>query len=209
MKNRCVIICASPIIDNEHIKRNVTENDFVICADAGYITAQKSNVKFDLIVGDFDSSQKPKCYDNIIKLPVEKDDTDTFYALKYAINKGYKDFIILGALGGRLDHTFANLSILKYLKDNNCTGVIVDDNTRIYYVEEDKLTVEHKKGKTISVFTFGYKECSLTYSGLKYPLKNQTLTNAYPYGISNIVTSDYATIEVHSGGALVMIIDKA
>ncbi len=207
MSGRCVIISAAPIEDYKHISDNVRVSDYVICADAGFITAQKANVKVDLVVGDFDSSVVPENAEKVIKLPIEKDDTDTFYAIKYAIKKGYKDFLLLGSIGGRLDHTFANYSILKYLYDNKLKAKIKDENTEIFYTREN-FVIENKKGKTLSLFPFACDKCKVSYNGFKYQIKNHIIESNFPIGISNIIIDDYAIIDVQSGGALIIVLNK-
>ena len=207
MNSRCVIICASPINDIKHIKDNIRENDYVICADAGYITAKKAQVNIDLVIGDFDSLKTVITDIEIIKLPIEKDDTDTFYATKYAIEKGFKEILLLGCIGGRLDHTYANCSILKYLYDHKVKGTIKDENTEIFYSKE-KIFIENKKGKTLSLFPFGSENCTVTYSGFKYEVENYTINSNAPIGISNIITENKSYIDINSGGVLIMIYDK-
>ena len=108
---KCMIIGAAPIADGEIFKEFNPKNFFVICADGGYDTALKYKIKPDYIVGDFDSAKtKPNMtHKNVKVLPVNKDVTDTFYAAHMALKLGYRDFIMVGCLGGnRADHTIAN-----------------------------------------------------------------------------------------------------
>ena len=96
VKERCVIIGASPVCDTDMIKKSVCESDFVVCADGGYKYAFAANVKPDLIIGDFDSAEFPenvKC--DIVKLPVHKDDTDTMYCVRECMKMGYKEIGIV------------------------------------------------------------------------------------------------------------------
>lgn len=208
MMQRCVIIGASPEADIDYIELNINKNtDFVICADAGYKAAEKAGIIPDLIVGDFDSSAKPNTSVQCIVLPTHKDDTDVMYAVKYALKKGYKSFLLLGVLGGRADHTYANLCILKYLYSNGAYAVIEDKGTQIFYTRQGDFTVKDKNGKTLSLFPFGCNEAVVTLTGFEYEIENQSVTCDYPYAISNIVKSDNSKITVHSGGIVILIYD--
>lgn len=204
---RCVIISASPNANIEHIKACIQDTDFVMCADAGYITAEKAGIKPDLIAGDFDSADIPLMENTeIIKLPKQKDDTDTFFCVKEAILRGYKDFILLASTGGRLDHTLANLCVLQYISQNGGTGVISDIENDIFYVAEgEEIAFECKKGKTLSIFPHGCESCIVTHHGFEYELENQPITSSFPLGISNVVTDNKAYVTFHKGDAIIIV----
>lgn len=202
--SRCVIICASPYNQPEFIKSELRNDDYIICADGGYDTAKSIGINPDIIIGDFDSSITP-IPDNIQKiiLPVEKDDTDSIYCIKYGISKGYKEFLLLGATGSRADHFYANLALLKFAHNNDCTAVLKDSKTSIYYTENN-LDL-HCNSCTVSVFPFGCSQAVVSLNGFKYPADKLVMTSEFPIGTSNIVTNETATINVHSGGVLVII----
>ena len=133
VKERCVIIGASPVCDTEMIKKSVRESDFVVCADGGYKYALMAGIKPDLIIGDFDSAEFPenvKC--DIVKLPVHKDDTDTMYCVRECVKMGYKTILLFGMTGGRLDHTFANFCTLLYTAENGVNAKMLDGENMIF-----------------------------------------------------------------------------
>lgn len=202
--SRCVIICASPYNQPEFIKYEISNDDYIICADGGYDTAKNADIIPNIIIGDFDSSLTE--IDNSLKkiiLPVEKDDTDSIYCIKYGISKGYKDFLILGATGSRADHFYANLSLLKFACNKGCTAVLKDSKTDIYYTESSlKL---HCNSCTVSVFPFGCSKATITLDGFKYSADKLVMTADFPIGTSNIATADTSVVTVHSGGALVIV----
>lgn len=101
--------------------------DFYIFCDGGLKHRCGLGIEPDLIVGDFDSHENPSLDIETIVLPREKDDTDTFFAVKEAVARGYDDFLLLGAFGQRLDHTFGNISILLYLSGLGKKALAVDD----------------------------------------------------------------------------------
>lgn len=202
--NRCIIICASPYNQPEFIKNKIKPNDYIICADGGFDTALKAGISPHLIIGDFDSTKLSfgNNYKKVL-LPTEKDDTDSVYCVKYAIKQGYRDFLILGATGGRIDHMYANFSILKHLCKQNCKGVVKDEFTDIYYTETI-LTLSEKE-KTVSIIPFGCEEAVVTLDGFKYSAKKLNMQSDFPIGISNITTEKTSKITIHSGGVLVMV----
>lgn len=98
-----------------------------MCADGGYETARRLGLKPGLLIGDLDSCTEDFPPDiEAVRLPVHKDDTDMMYSLKECLGRGYRDFLLLGATGGRLDHTVANLCGLYYLAMHNARGVLAD-----------------------------------------------------------------------------------
>ena len=113
---RCVIIGGAPINDYNRIKGLLSDDDFIIACDSGLVHLEKSGITPNLIIGDFDSFDKPKTNIETIVLPREKDDTDSFFAVKEAVRRGFDELLIFGAIGGRLDHSLGNISILLYKK---------------------------------------------------------------------------------------------
>lgn len=208
-KQKCMIIGAVPF-RSAKVFREFNPNDyFVICADGGYDTAVKFKITPDLVVGDFDSA-KEILPDSVrkITLPVDKDVTDTMYAVTKALGAGFNDFVLIGCLGGsRFDHSYANLEVLKYITDCGAMGVIADEKTKIIVVKNSRLTITQSKGYTLSVFPFAGSNCNVTYYGVKYPLTAQTLScGGTLMGVSNEITEDTAKVVVHSGTALIMLI---
>ena len=205
IKRRCVIICASPYSQPDFIRESIDVNDYVICADGGFDTALKAGVKPDIVIGDFDSKKKESDVNiKSIVLPVEKDDTDGIYCVRYAMSEGFEEFLILGATGGRADHMYANLSLLKFIYKKNGYGILEDKFTYIMYTEE-KLIIRSEKGKTVSVLPFGCESAEVTLKGFKYKADRLVMDSVFPIGISNVAVSDDAEVCVHSGGVIVIV----
>jgi len=202
----CVIIGSAPVAAGE-LREMDRKNRFVVCADGGYDAAMQSGVIPDLLIGDFDSirSELPKDVETI-RLKVEKDDTDTFAAVKEGMRRGYRRFELYGVLGGeRMDHSFASLCVLQYLASQGCKAVILDGSRRVFLMDGGRLTLSGMKGRTVSVFPFGCSTCEVTYSGLKYPLEEAVLESSIPLGASNRILEETAQITVSSGDALVFV----
>ena len=207
---RCMIISAVPLESGKVFEEFNPKDYIVICADAGYETAEKYNVKADYIVGDFDSAEKkPEPSENVHILPVEKDVTDTMYAAMLGLHLGCREFIIVGGNGGeRADHTIANYNVMLFIANKGGFAVMVDDNSQTFLLKGRKLTLTEMNGKTVSVFPFGTNTVNLTYKGLKYPLTREDLKMGDTLmGVSNEITSDVAEIMVNSGVALVIVLN--
>lgn len=207
-KRECMIIGASPIRGGQVFKEYELEKYYVICADAGFETAQKNGVQPDLVVGDFDSAKAPPPKDvKCMTLPVEKDVTDTMFAAMKGLSKGYREFVLLGCLGGpRFDHTLANLEVLQYIREHGGHGIMADEHTKIFLLQDEKLKMTSMLGATVSVFPYNGASCLVSYFGLKYPLSREPLTcGDLPMGVSNQVVEDPAEVRVHSGSALVVV----
>ena len=95
---KCSIVSGAPDADIDFIKNNIDLSSFIICADSGYKVLDKAKIRYNAIVADFDSSEKPIASDfEIIEFPVEKDATDTFNAVKTAVQRGYNHITIFFA----------------------------------------------------------------------------------------------------------------
>ena len=198
---RCVIIGGGEIESPQFLKQHILRDDFIICCDGGYLHAFDADITPDLIVGDFDSASVPETDVETIVLPCEKDDTDSFFAAKEGLKRGFCNFLLLGVTGGRLDHSLGAISILEYLQQNGAAGEICDKSTRIR-VCADSLCV--KKGcKYFSVFAVGTAK-DVCIRGAKYNLDNAVINSHYQYGISNEVTDGCAAVSVGQGKVIVM-----
>ena len=203
-----MIIGASPILDGRVFQEFDPKDYFAICAAGGYETALKLGLVPDLVVGDFDSAQKrPPASLRTLVLPVEKDVTDTMFAALKGLAKGLRDFVLLGCLGGpRFDHSLASIETLLYLRDHGAWGFLADERTKVFLLREEKLRITKLKGATVSVFPYGCPTCTVSYTGLQYPLTRGSLTvGGLLMGVSNSIVSDDAEIKVHSGTALVAV----
>lgn len=204
-KDRCVIVCASPECDDSYLEKEIDrEKDFIICADGGMEHLKNAGIVPDVWIGDFDSWQGEVKSGNseIVRLNPEKDDTDTISCVNKACELGFKKIALLCALGGRIDHTFANLSVLLYGLERDLDVSIITPAEEIKVLKEGEYLIENQKGKTFSVFAFGCDEAQVSYRGAKYPLNHYKMKAAYPIGISNIFTEDKGIIKIHSGTVL-------
>lgn len=200
---RCVIICAGPYNGEAG---GLMKNDFIIACDGGLRTAGLMGVTPNLIVGDFDSYDGPLLGGiPVVRLNVEKDDTDSMAAIKLGLKKGFTDFLLLGALGGRLDHTAGNIQGLIYLAERGAAAAAMGCGDWAGILKNGRMELKGKIGRYISAFAVGGKALGVTTEGLYYPLKNATLTPDFPLGVSNRFVSDTAAITVERGCLLVVL----
>ncbi len=200
MKRNAVIIAAGELGE---IKYSRHEKDFVIAADKGYIFSQSLGIKPDLVVGDFDSLGSVPKHDNVTVLPVEKDDTDTSYAVKVALDMGIKRIFILGGLGGRFDHSFANIQLLTYIARAGAAGFLVSDNEVMTVIKDVSAFLFGREGQTVSVFSLSGKSLGVCEKGFKYTLEDAELESGFALGVSNELAEQSAELSVKKGELLV------
>ena len=186
------------------------EGDYVLCADGGWRLARRLGVKPAWVIGDFDSSEEPTD-ERTLRVPVEKDDTDTLLCLKRGLALGFDDFLIVGGFGGRLDHTLANLQALHYAARRRARAVMYDGETWATAVADGAIAVPadvlgpDARRVKLSVFALSDACRGVTLRGTKYALEGGTLTNAFPLGVSNEFAGDRAEIAVERGALLAVV----
>ena len=182
--SRCVIVGNARINNYALIKKYIKEDDFFVYCDGGLKHINKIGREPNLIIGDFDSHEKPDTDTEIIELPCEKDDTDTCYAMKECIERGFDEYLFVGVIGERFDHTYGNISLLLKLDELNLKGIILDDYSEMSIVPRKGTTV---KGNIsyFSLLTLSEVAKGVTITGAKYNLEEAEISYSYQYGISN------------------------
>ena len=203
---RCVIVGGVDISNYEYIRSKLFKDDYIIFCDSGLKHMQALETTPDLIVGDFDSHDNPHLDVETIVLPCEKDDTDTVFAVKEAVKRGFEDFLLLGVAGARLDHTLANLSILLYLDSLGKKGCIIDDYSRMQIVSDKPLQIGNEY-RYFSLMNISGCAEGITITGAKYPLVNGNITCEYQYGVSNeVLPGQRAEVSLKRGKLLAIMV---
>ena len=154
----------------------------------------------DLLLGDYDSAPRPEAGAKTVFLPAEKDDPDTYYAARKALELGATDVVIVGGLGGaRLDHTLANLQTLVFLAKNGVCATLADTDNEVTALLPGTHRIQARPGWYFSIFSAGEQAPGVTLEGLKYPLHDYTLTHAFPIGVSNEFAAETATLRFSAG----------
>ncbi len=201
---RCVIVGGADINNYGFIRGKISPDDFVVFCDSGLKHLEPLSVKPGLIVGDFDSHENPHLDVETIVLPCEKDDTDTVYAVKEAINRGFDNFILIGVVGARLDHTLGNVSILLYLDSLGKKGCIIDDYSEMEIVSDKPVSICDQYA-FFSLLNITGCAKGITITGAKYPLTDAEIPCEYQYGVSNEVLQGMeATVSVGYGKLLLI-----
>lgn len=197
-------------VDKASIESPIQENALVIAADSGYDNAKALGYaeRCDFIVGDFDST-KEKAFCSrakIIRVPSEKDETDTQLAINTAIENGADELYIIGGLTGRLDHTLSNIYLLESLTNSGIYACICDGKNRVRYLKErSSLLIQKSEYKYFGLLPADREIKGVSIDGAKYPLKNAKLTRNDPsFAISNEVTKNFAMVSTKKGGLFVI-----
>lgn len=209
---KCIVVGAGDLTVGEI---SAAEEDFVIAVDGGLSYCGILGVEPDIIMGDFDSvsvseaeaveNLERQIPERVIRFPREKDDTDMLAALKEGISRGYRDFRIYAATGGRLDHTFANIQCLLYLKRHDAVGYLVDGNGMTLVIVNEAVRFQRNVEGTLSLFSLERETRGVTIRNMKYTLEDAVVTNDFPIGISNEFVGEEAEIIVEDGALVCMI----
>jgi thiamine pyrophosphokinase len=204
LKDRCVIIgggdCSAEIL-----KANITEHDYIICADSGFDIAYEACIVPDRLIGDFDSIKTIPENINKITLPVEKDITDSVAAYNEGVKLGFRSFVLFGGTGGRFEHTLANISLMANASKSGYSFEMVDNKHIFRSITNSSIKIKKKENQQISVFAYGNKAFGVTETGFHYSLTEYTLD---PFdgalGTSNDIVDDYGEISVQDGTVIII-----
>lgn len=199
---KCLIITGAPENDIDYYKSYI-DGRYIISADSGYEKCKRLNISSDLILGDFDSAEKPEIDIETIILPVRKDETDTAFAVKEAVRRGFNDILILGGIGSRIDHTYGNILSLNYCADRNINAVMINKKNKIQVLTKD-YSFKNDGYEYLSLFAL-FGDCmGLTTRGTEYNLTDYTLTPDCPLAQSNIFKDSRVDIKFKSGKILLI-----
>ena len=216
MKN-CLIVSNGEIKDFSEIKNDLENyygfdnNTFVISADGAVSLCKKMGICPDIIIGDMDSSAS---YDiehfasikdsmKVIEFPADKNESDTQLAIDYAVQKGCRQIVIIGALGKRIDHSLANIFNLFSENYKEIDLKIIDGDFEISVLRKTSV-ISGRKGKKLSIFSITPYTFFNKTEGLKYKLENEKLLFSPIRGLSNIFTEDRALIDFSEGILLIV-----
>lgn len=211
---RCVIIGGADISDYSRMRGYLRADDFTIYCDSGLKHLGGLGAEPSLIVGDWDSHEDPHMDVETITLPVAKDDTDTVYAMKEGIKRGFSEFLLLGAVGARLDHTLVNLYILTALENRGCHGMIADDWSEMELISSwtDEEGKNHPGTASVedhypffSLVALEGQADGVSIRGARFGLDKASIGPDYQYATSNeVLPGETAEITVEDGRLLLL-----
>lgn len=199
--SRCVIVSAGSFRDPVLLSGFLQPDDYVIAADGGWHLAHLLHRIPAVLVADFDSLTIPAVPNDVkvITLPEEKDETDTSYALKLGYEAGYREFLLLGCTGGRLDHWQAVLAVSADYAHRGCDVVIADEQNEIHLLTPGAYAFPAREDENVSLFAFGEDVTGLFADGLYYDVTDLTLSPYNPLCVSNRCTEEDFQIVFKSG----------
>ena len=211
---RCVIVGGAGIGNYGRARGYLKDDDYIIYCDSGLRHMDSLGALPSLIIGDWDSYDDPHMDVETITLPVAKDDTDTVYAMREGIERGFSEFLIIGAVGARLDHTLVNVYILSALENRGCHGLIVDDYSEMELVSSwaDKTGAVHPGRASLddrypyfSLVALEGDANGVTIQNAKFNIINAVIGPDYQYATSNeVLPGKTAEITVEDGRLLLI-----
>ncbi len=186
--------------------KGIEKCDFIIACDKGYEYCLDNDIKPDLVIGDFDSYYGTIEEDiEVIRLPVIKDDTDTMHAYRKIVEMDFDEVYLYCALGGRFDHTYANIQCAIFGAKHDIDTLFISDNDHITVTNRNETILKKKEGYTFSLFAADRID-DLSILGARYEVHDITLKNDFPLGQSNEWLDDEVTIK--KGQGIVIIVES-
>lgn len=205
---KALVFSGGSISDYEKIIPCTKGDFYIICADSGVFHCLNLGLTPDLVVGDFDSSSYAELSNmdtlktaEFIRLNPVKDDTDTQYALDCAVERGFKDILLIGAVGTRVDHSLANIFLLEKYSKIGVRVTILTENSLIRFLKNDTIHISRSKRKYVSLIPLSTVTAS--NEGFEYPLNREVLHRDSSRGISNVLINETGSITLESGCALI------
>ena len=196
MKDLCLILSGGEYCE---VPAEYRDAGMTIACDKGWEYAGMLGLIPDLVVGDFDSSPIPENGVPVEILPTRKDDTDTMYAVRMALDRGYRNIMISCALGGRLDHMLANIQSAAYVAAQGGTCRIIGEDTEVTVFSASEQIFPRHPGWSLSLFAVSDACTGVTVLGTKFDCREITLANTFPLGVSNVWEAEEARVSVKSG----------
>lgn len=209
MERKTAFIYTGGTVFDEYVIEKPEKGDLVIAADAGYLTARRLGITPDVVLGDFDTLGEANIPDGVecLRVPAEKNDTDTQLAVQVAIDRGAGEIVIVGGMSGRIDHTLSTLAILENLwerKAGRIYATLTDGKNRVRFIRSSGTILPRSQYRFFSLIAADETVKGVTLEGCKYPLKNGRISRRHQWAVSNEITGNCALIEIKRGGVWVV-----
>ena len=183
---RCLIIAGG-----DYAPISPEAGDFVLACDKGYAWCLREGITPDLVLGDFDS-YSGALPENIpiLRYPVEKDDTDTMLAVRWAAEQGFDSVRLCCCFGGRFDHLLSNVETLHYAATLGMEAQARDDSTELRVLRPGHYTLPYSAGRSLSLIALTETVTGLSIRGAKYEVENAILRKPTTLGQSNAFVTD-------------------
>lgn len=207
MQNTCLILLSYMECVTPDMAQDLAETaDYIIAADGGQNRAREFGLQPDCVIGDFDSTTLNEDFDCLyITYPAEKDLTDTEAALTHALEKGCRNVILLGGMGGRLDHTMGNIGLLDKYYNSFDHMEFIDGKNRMELLKDSGRTLKQDaQYKYFGLVSLNAEASGIDIRGAKYELTGASLERASTLGVSNEFSEDTVEIYVREGTLLIV-----
>lgn len=207
MQNTCLILLSYMECVTPDMAQELAESaDYIIAADGGQNRAREFVLQPDCVIGDFDSTTLNEDFDCLyITYPAEKDLTDTEAALTHALEKGCRNVILLGGMGGRLDHTMGNIGLLDKYYSSFDHMEFIDGKNRMELLKDSGRTLKRDaRYKYFGLVSLNAEASGIDIRGAKYELTRASLERASTLGVSNEFSEDTVEICVREGTLLIV-----
>jgi thiamine pyrophosphokinase len=201
---RAVIVANGPMPRPPSPRPKITDEDLVVCVDGGSGNALAMGLEPQVVIGDMDSIEA-ELQEHLkgegclfVEYPPRKDETDLELAVRYALSRGATELMLLAALGGRIDHTLANVMLLAIPELDGLSARIVDGNQEVCLVR-DQVLIHGRPGDTISLLPLTADAVGIYTEGLDYPLRDGVLKFGAARGVSNVLVAGEARVRVGEG----------
>ncbi|WP_054949936.1 thiamine diphosphokinase [Numidum massiliense] len=207
-RGRVVIATGGSWGATEHLI--IRPDDVVIGVDGGIVELMERDVPMTLAVGDFDTAPPEQIEElrahNVptLRLPVDKDVTDTDYAVTKALEWAPQEVVLLGGWGSRWDHTLANVCLLERLLQAGVRGVMQNEHNRMQLVGPGTVHVAKEAYTYMSLIAWRETVTGITLEGFRFPLVDASLARTSNLSISNEWQGESGTV-THRRGELLIV----
>ncbi len=208
---RTIIVAGGRSPERTNWRKWMQEGDLIIGADGGAAQALAWGLVPQVVIGDMDSlpqAQRAQLEEQgarFIVHPRAKDETDLELALTYAVERGAQEIVVLGALGGRLDHTLANVLLLALpALEGLDVRIAAGESEALLLRGGESVTLAGESGDLVSLLPLGGDVGGVKTDGLAWALRDDVLRFGHSRGVSNEMTGPLARIDVAEGCLLVV-----
>ncbi len=205
---KAIIVGNGSVLPDKKWIEFIKRFNLIIAADGGANFLQALEILPHVLIGDLDSIDEKikKIYQkNQVEMklfPKDKDYTDTWLSIDYALEKDPEELALFNVTGTRLDHTLGSLSLLNKLLEKNTFGYIIDDTNQIFLIK-DRFQIKNRVGETVSLLPFT-DEVILSAKGFKWEISDALIKKTEPIGVSNVIEKEEAEILVKKGQLFVL-----
>ena len=189
--------------------------DMIIGVDNGASHAKACELKLHAIIGDFDSlsdalrNEHSAGSTEIVEYAAEKDFTDFELALEYACRQGVRAIELFAALGGRIDHTLANLSVIASPKFSEISIRVRDHGLVGRLIRPgEEVRFRAVVGSEFSLLPLASGCSGVFISGAKWNLEGAELAFGSALGVSNVTTDPEFRVGCKHGFLFVVVFDQ-